>query len=186
MVHKLRTLFDRVRSACFKPTWSILVLMRVANAKGAVPMKRQRRDSACPQIGFWQLSPDSSGIMIKIMAHRANLTGPHSVAENSLTACAKALQLGFGLETDLRRDVASQFYISHDTHPRTSENSLEGYSELFSKHPEAELAINVKELGYEGALIDLMSSGRLGKSCFYFDFELLEPKHAGAAQRRIR
>lgn len=120
------------------------------------------------------------------MAHRANLTGPRSVAENSLAACTKALQLGFGLETDLRRDVAGQFYISHDAHPRTAENSLEGYSKLFSEHPEAELAINVKELGYEGALIELMSSGRLGKSCFYFDFELLQLKHPGSAQRRIR
>src|SRR5690349_9537008 len=108
--------------------------------------------------------------MTTILAHRANLTGPHSVVENSLAACARALELGFGLETDLRRDAVGRFYIAHDPHPWTSENSLEAYSELFAQHPSAELAINVKELGYEAALIELMNSGRLGRSSFYFDF----------------
>jgi glycerophosphoryl diester phosphodiesterase len=124
--------------------------------------------------------------MITIMAHRANLTGPRSVAENSLAACAKALELGFGLETDLRKDSSGKFYISHDAHPRTAENALEGYTTLFQQHPKAELAINVKELGYEPALIELMNSGRLGQKCFYFDFELLETKTPGAAQKKIR
>jgi hypothetical protein len=124
--------------------------------------------------------------MTTIMAHRANLSGPHSVVENSLAACEKALELGFGLETDLRRDAAGRFYISHDPHPRTAENSLEAYSALFRKHPALELAINVKELGYEPALISLMNSGELGKRSFFFDFELLEPKTPGAAQKKIR
>jgi hypothetical protein len=124
--------------------------------------------------------------MTTIMAHRANLAGRHSVVENSLAACQKALELGFGLETDLRRDVAGKFYISHDAHPRTPENSLDSYSELFARHPSAELAINVKELGYEGALTDLMNSGLLGKRSFFFDFELLQPASPGAAQNKIR
>jgi glycerophosphoryl diester phosphodiesterase len=121
-----------------------------------------------------------------ILAHRANLTGPHSVVENSPAACAKALAEGFGLETDLRRDAGGDFYISHDPLPRTEENRLEVYSALFQKHPHAELAINVKELGYESALIELMNSGRLGRRSFYFDFELLEPKTPGNAQRKIK
>ncbi len=49
--------------------------------------------------------------MTTILAHRANLTGPHSVLENSLAACANALAEGFGLETDLRRDSTGPFYI---------------------------------------------------------------------------
>ena len=124
--------------------------------------------------------------MTTILAHRANLTGPHSVAENSLAACARALELGFGLETDLRRDANGAFYISHDAHPKTAENSLEAYTELFRKYPEAELAINVKELGYEAELVELMKSGRLGARSFYFDFELLEPKSPGAAQKKLK
>ena len=124
--------------------------------------------------------------MIKILAHRANLSGPHSVVENSLGACAEALALGFGLETDLRRDAAGRFYISHDPHSHTAENDLAAYSELFRRYPGPELAINVKELGYESALVDLMLGGGLGATGFYFDFELLEPATPGSAQRLIR
>ncbi len=124
--------------------------------------------------------------MTTILAHRANLTGPRSVVENSIAACARALELGFGLETDLRRDTSGAFYISHDASPRTLENNLEAYSQLFRKFPNAELAINVKELGYEAALIELMKSGRLGACSFYFDFELLEPKTPGDAQKKLK
>jgi glycerophosphoryl diester phosphodiesterase len=124
--------------------------------------------------------------MTTILAHRANLTGPRSVVENSLAACADALASGFGLETDLRRDAAGEFYISHDPHPHSPENNLASYTELFRQYPTAELAINVKELGYEPALIELMNSGRLGKRSFFFDFELLEPASPGAAQRKIK
>ena len=108
------------------------------------------------------------------------------MAENSLAACVAALGAGFGLEIDLRRDADGRFYISHDAHPCTAENSLRGYTELFCKFPRAELAINVKELGYEAELIDLMHQGRLGARAFYFDFELLEPVTPGAAQRKLR
>jgi glycerophosphoryl diester phosphodiesterase len=106
--------------------------------------------------------------------------------ENSLAACARALAQGFGLETDLRRDATGAFYISHDPHPCSAENRLQGYTELFRRHPAAELAINVKELGYEAELVELMCSGRLGLRSFYFDFELLEPQSPGAAQRKIK
>jgi glycerophosphoryl diester phosphodiesterase len=124
--------------------------------------------------------------MTTILAHRANLAGPHSAVENSLEACARALEAGFGLETDLRRDAAGAFYISHDPLPRAAGNRLESYTELFTRHPTAELAINVKELGYEPALVALMKSGRLGARSFYFDFELLEPETPGAAQGKIK
>ena len=103
-----------------------------------------------------------------------------------MDACARALAAGFGLETDLRRDERGRFYISHDPTSRTAENCLEAYGELFRQHPAAELAINVKELGYEQELIELMESGRFGGRGFYFDFELLEPATPGSAQRKIR
>lgn len=121
-----------------------------------------------------------------ILAHRANLHGPASVVENSLAACASALEQGFGLETDLRRDAGGRFYVSHDSSPRTAGNSLETYTELFARFPGAELAINVKELGYENELIELSRAGRLGAKHFLFDFELLEPATPGAAQRKLR
>ena len=124
--------------------------------------------------------------MTTILAHRANLTGPRSALENSLAACVRALEMGFGLETDLRREASGAFYISHDLGPRTPENRLEPYTDLFHKYPRAELAINVKELGYEAELIALMQSGGLGARSFYFDFELLEPKTPGAAQKKLK
>ncbi len=124
--------------------------------------------------------------MTTILAHRANLSGPHSVVENSPAACARALAEGFGLETDLRRDASGAFYISHDAAPRSPANALEQFTALFRNHPGACLAINVKELGYEPALVELMHSGQLGARAFYFDFELLEPQAPGSAQRKIK
>jgi glycerophosphoryl diester phosphodiesterase len=121
-----------------------------------------------------------------ILAHRANLRGPRSVIENSFEACTEALAAGFGLETDLRRDAHEKFYISHDPQPRTADNALERYSELFLRFARAELAINVKESGYEAELVHLMNSRRLGLHSFYFDFELLESASPGAAQRKLR
>ena len=130
------------------------------------------------------LSPSVKSTVI--LAHRANLRGPRSARENSLADCAAALEQGFGLETDLRREPTGRFYIAHDPEPRTAENGLEAYTGLFRKFPDAELAINVKEPGYEAELVALIHSGQLGARSFYFDFELLEPASAGAAQRKIR
>lgn len=124
--------------------------------------------------------------MTTILAHRANLSGPHSVVENSHAACARALAEGFGLETDLRRDASGAFYISHDAAPLSPANALEQFTALFRDHPDACLAINVKELGYEDVLIELMRSGQLGPHAFYFDFELLEPQTPGSAQQKIK
>jgi glycerophosphoryl diester phosphodiesterase len=124
--------------------------------------------------------------MTNLLAHRANLTGPQPIAQNSLAACERALSLGFGLEIDLRRDALGEFYISHDPQPRSPQNQLTAFTRLFQNHPPAELAINVKELGYESDLVELMRSGRLGSRSFYFDFELLEPGFPGSTQRKIK
>jgi len=123
--------------------------------------------------------------MIEILAHRANVEGPKPAAENSLAATRRALELGFGIETDLRRDAHGRFYISHDPQPWSQQNDFKQFAALFRDFPERVIAMNVKELGYEAELIALQKSGDLGKKSFYFDFELLEPKTPGTAQRRI-
>ena len=69
--------------------------------------------------------------MTDILAHRANLAGPQPPAENSLAACARALEQGFGLETDLRRDARHRFYIGHDPQPWTGENVDDLCQKLF-------------------------------------------------------
>jgi glycerophosphoryl diester phosphodiesterase len=121
-----------------------------------------------------------------ILAHRANLAGPDRPHENSLAACARALAEDFGLEIDLRREAGGAFYIAHDPQPRTAANDFPQYAALFMQWPDLVVATNVKELGYEQALIDLHASGQLGRAAFYFDFELLELAQPGAAQRRLR
>jgi glycerophosphoryl diester phosphodiesterase len=52
--------------------------------------------------------------MTDILAHRANTAGPQPALENSFAVMQHALELGFGLETDLRRDSQNRFYIAHD------------------------------------------------------------------------
>jgi glycerophosphoryl diester phosphodiesterase len=122
-------------------------------------------------------------LIMVILAHRANLEGPNPKSENSLTATQRALELGFGIETDLRRDADGRFYISHDRQHRTEENDFGRFSKLFQKFNEQVIAMNVKELGYEKDLIGLQTSGAMGRHSFYFDFELLEPATPGRTQK---
>lgn len=121
-----------------------------------------------------------------ILAHRANLQGPHPPSENSLAATQRALELGFGIETDLRCDPKGEFYIAHDPQPRTPENSFTQFAPLFRKFADQVIAMNVKEPGCERGLVALHQSGDMGKRSFYFDFELLEPSMPGRSQRLIR
>ncbi len=123
--------------------------------------------------------------MIEILAHRANLSGPDPARENSLQACADALAQGFGLEIDLRRTPRG-FVISHDPAPFSERNDLRTYAALFSGHRSAPLAVNIKELGYEIELVGLFQKGTFGDAAFCFDFELLEPRTPGEAQRNVR
>jgi hypothetical protein len=124
--------------------------------------------------------------MTDILAHRANVDGPKPALENSLAATQRALELGFGIETDLRRDSQKRFYIAHDLQPWTDENDFVKFAALFRKFSDQAIAMNVKELGYESDLVALQKSGDLGKKSFYFDFELLEPKTPGRSQQLIQ
>jgi len=121
-----------------------------------------------------------------ILAHRANLEGPDLSGENLPGSCARALEEGFGLETDLRRDNQGRFYIAHDPQPWSEQNDFAAFAPLFRESPDCVIAMNVKELGYEEALIALAGSGALGCASFFFDFELLEPLTPGRAQHRLR
>jgi glycerophosphoryl diester phosphodiesterase len=124
-------------------------------------------------------------MMTDILAHRANLDGPKPALENSFAATQRALELGFGIETDLRRDSQKRLYIAHDPQTWTAENDFVKFAALFRKFSGRTIAMNVKELGYEADLITLQKSGGLGGKSFYFDFELLEPKSPGSSQRLI-
>jgi glycerophosphoryl diester phosphodiesterase len=121
-----------------------------------------------------------------VLSHRANLEGPRPGLDNGLKDCQRVLELGFGLETDLRRDVDGHFYISHDPARRTKQNDFTSYEAVFREFPDRVIAMNVKELGYESELIRLYAEGCLGLKAFYFDFELLQPQMPGAAQQKLK
>jgi glycerophosphoryl diester phosphodiesterase len=117
-----------------------------------------------------------------ILAHRGNLEGPDRAGENRLSTVARALALGFGLETDLRRDAAGGLYISHDP----AEGSLEraqDHAALWKRHPGALVALNLKELGYEAATLELLRSHGVLAHTFLFDMELIEPDPGATAAR---
>ena len=124
--------------------------------------------------------------MTAILAHRGNLRGPAPLTENTVAAAAEALDMGLGLEIDLRLDGARRFYIAHDRQPCTPANDLDSFVKLLTQPHGCCVAINVKELGNSTDLISLQLSGQFGSDSFFFDFELLEPDQPGYTQRMIR
>ncbi len=98
----------------------------------------------------------------------------------------RALEAGFGIETDLRRDATGRSYIGHDPTGWAPETDFGLFAKAFRAHADRPIALNVKELGYEAELLDRQLAGDFGARSFLFDFELLEPQTPGAAQRRIR
>lgn len=124
--------------------------------------------------------------MRQILAHRANLRGPDPATENTLAMTAAALEAGFGIETDLRRDAEGRDYIAHDPAAWTLETDFAAFADLFRQHPQCCIAMNVKELGYEAHLLARQLAGDFGADSFLFDFELLERDTPGRSQRFIR
>lgn len=120
-----------------------------------------------------------------ILSHRGNLVGPCGSAENRLPAVRAALECGWGVETDIRRDADGRFYISHDVRPSAHETPAEDFFALFRAYPAATIALNIKELGSEEALIDLLDHEDVAGQTFLFDMELLE-QQAGATACTFR
>jgi glycerophosphoryl diester phosphodiesterase len=120
-----------------------------------------------------------------ILSHRGNLVGPCKSAENRLPTVRAALECGWGVETDIRRAADGRFYIAHDEKPSAHETPAEDFFALFRAYPNATIALNIKELGSEQALIDLLDHEDVAHQTFLFDMELLEER-AGATARTFR
>jgi glycerophosphoryl diester phosphodiesterase len=120
-----------------------------------------------------------------ILSHRGNLVGPCASAENRLATVRAALDCGWGVETDIRGTADGRFYISHDARPSAHETPAEDFFALFRAYPDATVALNIKELGSEEALIRLLDHEDVVGQTFLFDMELLE-QQAGATARTIR
>jgi glycerophosphoryl diester phosphodiesterase len=121
-----------------------------------------------------------------ILAHRANLDGPEPATENIPEQVERALVAGFGVETDIRRTADGRFYVSHDeTLPNRDNNALR-HAALWARHPEREIALNVKEPGYEHKLAEFVIEQNLQRKVFLFDFELIESTAGQTAARIAR
>jgi glycerophosphoryl diester phosphodiesterase len=130
-------------------------------------------------------SPAHRRYMPIILSHRGNLVGPCPSAENRLPTVRAALECGWGVETDIRRAADGRFYISHDPRPTAHETPAEDFLALFRAYPGATIALNIKEVGDEGALLALLDRFGVAAQTFLFDMELIE-RHAGETARIFR
>ena len=118
-----------------------------------------------------------------LLAHRGNVSGVDIRNENSTSAVAVSLSNGFGVETDVRRTPDGFVYISHDPTAACGDNNADVHAMLWAHYPESEIALNVKELGYEERLIDFIRQHQLQSRLFLFDFELLENEPGSTAAK---
>jgi glycerophosphoryl diester phosphodiesterase len=120
-----------------------------------------------------------------ILAHRGNTEGPRPATENRAAAVRAALASGWGVETDIRRAADGRFYISHDARLDTEIDDLvaDEFCALFRAYPRATIALNIKELGDEAALIAYLDAQNVLAQTLLFDMELLEARAGDTAAR---
>lgn len=123
--------------------------------------------------------------MPRILAHRGNLAGPSPATENRLPAIRDALALGWDVEIDIRRDDEGQFYVSNDPQQCVTGLLADDFCAVFRRYPHATVAVNVKELGDEAALLAYLDEQKVIDQTFLFDMELLE-RQRGQTAARIR
>ena len=110
-----------------------------------------------------------------IIAHRGNENGRNSLRENSSTSLGRCLARGWAVETDIRRSLQGKFYLSHDPALATEGNAIDVFFAMVRACPmNISVALNIKELGYERDLVDLLVAERVIDRLFVFDMELLE------------
>lgn len=102
-----------------------------------------------------------------ILAHRGYWS--QDVEKNSLSALKRAIDAGFGIETDFR-DFKGSIVISHDP-PESCILSAGAFFELYSDcNSRGRLALNIKADGLQDALMELISYADIPiKNCFAFD-----------------
>jgi len=113
------------------------------------------------------------------------MAGPDPSRENGLALVGEALAAGYGLETDVRYEAGKGFYVSHDRAASSAESLLAAHCALWRRHPDATIALNIKELGQERALLEALNSLRVIPQLFLFDMELVEAQ-AGETARLYR
>ncbi|MCY7332689.1 MAG: hypothetical protein LH649_08530 [Pseudanabaena sp. CAN_BIN31] len=108
---------------------------------------------------------------MEIISHRANLIGSDKRRENTAEACEECLNLGFGLELDVR-NYLNGLYAKHDPVISEDEQSWLQVVSVVSNYPLLPIAINIKETGYEQALVNSIFD-LCKENIFLFDLELV-------------
>ncbi len=117
--------------------------------------------------------------MRKIIAHRGYWLNQSE--KNTATAFNRALEYGFGIETDFR-DLNGQLVISHDT-PIDNAMKAEEFIDLFKKYSvSAPIAINIKADGLYTLVKDLIIKSGMTN---YFVFDMSVPDTRGYIAQKI-
>ena len=106
---------------------------------------------------------------MKIIAHRGYWINKEE--QNSLTAFRRALDMGFGIEIDVR-DYKGQICVSHDPVNEDSSPKLENVIDLFSEY-NLKLAVNIKSDGIVNTLIPIVEKLKR-QNYFFFDMSIPE------------
>jgi len=104
-------------------------------------------------------------MMIQLIAHRGFWLEP--AEKNTEVAFSRALQHGFGIETDFR-DCDGQLVVSHDV-PKRGAMTAAAFAELFKSCPaSAPMALNVKADGLQQLMADFIAASGISDG-FVFD-----------------
>lgn len=123
-----------------------------------------------------------SQVRMLIISHRANLRGPEPAFENSLARTRECIGRGWSVETDIRRAPNGRFYISHDPAEWSPANDAVPFCAAWRDAP-GPIALNIKEVGDEEALIGFLREQQILDRVFLFDMELLEARPGDTARR---
>ena len=103
--------------------------------------------------------------MIKIIAHRGYWVD--SSEKNTALAFTRALENGFGVETDFR-DLNGELVVSHDI-PTAGAMKASEFISIYGSHPvSAPMALNIKSDGLHDLMSEFMAHAEF-KSAFVFD-----------------
>lgn len=117
--------------------------------------------------------------MNKIIAHRGYWL--EQSEKNTATAFRRALEHGFGIETDFR-DLNGRLVISHDM-PDDSAMKIEEFIDLFKKNPvPAPIALNIKADGLYTLIKDLIIQSGMPN---YFVFDMSVPDTRGYIAQQV-
>lgn len=119
---------------------------------------------------------------MRVFAHRGNINGPEPHLENTPERIFQSLKMGFDLETDIRKSQSGIFYISHDRSIAPADHLATLHTRIWKQFPSALIALNIKELGYEAALLDFLQVENVLEQLFMFDMEMLEAVKGSTAR----